>query len=181
MDTVVTCPRCNGTTRLPIPGGDMTCSNCIGPSYAGVGSRETPEPVLLEMQNIAMQLALRGWVLRSGCAAGADSAFDKGRLAMGGKAVLRVATGLQAALDHAAQFHPAWDRCSAYAKMLHARNSLVMLGDWLDKPVSFVVCWTPGGAVTGGTGQALRIAAHHGVPVFNLAVTPAAALWEWLG
>lgn len=175
----MTCPRCNGTTRIPVPGGDMTCSNCIGPSYAGIGARATPEPVLLEMQNIAMQLALRGWVLRSGSAAGADTAFDKGRLAMGGKAVLRTRTTWQPALDHAAQFHPAWDRCSDIAQALHARNSLIMLGDWLDKPVSFVVCWTEG---SGGTAQALRIANAYNVPVFNLIVADAAArLWEWLG
>lgn len=176
----MTCPRCNDTRQILAAGTSFTCSNCIGPSYAGIGSRSTPEPVLLEMQNIAMQLALRGWVLRSGLAEGADTAFDKGRKVVGAKAVLRTRTTHQPAIDHAQLFHPAWDRCSDIAKALHARNSLVMLGDWLDKPVSFVVCWTPGGAVTGGTGQALRIAAHHSIPVFNLAVTPAAKLWEWL-
>lgn len=178
---VIPCPRCDGTTRLTIPGGTMPCSNCIGPSYAGIGARATPEPILLEMQSIAMRLALAGWVLRSGLAAGADTAFDKGRSVVGGRAVLRTRTDWQPAIDHAAQFHPAWDRCSDIAKALHARNSLVMLGDWLDKPVSFVVCWTPDGAVTGGTGQALRIATAYGIPVFNLAADGAAArLWEWL-
>ena len=57
-----------------------------------------------------------------------------------------------------------------------------MLGDDLDQPVSFVVCWTPGGEVTGGTGQALRIAAdpQYNIPVFNLALHRPEALWEWL-
>src|SRR5690606_35385306 len=158
-------PRCNGTTRIPVPGGDMTCSNCIGQSHARIGSRETPAAVGLEMQNIAMQLALRAWVLRSGAARqgakaapdriSADEQFERGCMMVGGKAVLRTRTTWQPALDHAAQFHPAWDRCSDIAQALHARNSLVMLGDWLDKPVSFVVCWTEG---SGGTAQALRIA-----------------------
>jgi hypothetical protein len=37
------------------------------------------------------------------------------------------------------------------------------------------LCWTPDGSLdgqgrrVGGTGQALRIAHHHGIPVFNLA------------
>jgi hypothetical protein len=41
--------------------------------------------------------------------------------------------------------------------------------------VRFVICWTPNGSTnglqrdTGGTGQALRIAAAHGVEIFNLA------------
>lgn len=44
----------------------------------------------------------------------------------------------------------------------------------LDDPAAFVLCWTPDGSLdgtgsdTGGTGQALRIAAAYDVPVFNL-------------
>jgi hypothetical protein len=33
----------------------------------------------------------------------------------------------------------------------------------------FVVCWTPGGLLKGGTAQAMRIAHAYGIPVFNLA------------
>jgi hypothetical protein len=68
---------------------------------------------------------------------------------------------------HAARFHPAWDKCSPYAKRLHARNSAIMLGHDLGTPVNFVLCWTKDGGATGGTGQALRIAAALGIPVFN--------------
>lgn len=182
----MTCPRCNGIGSSVAAGQTFTCSRCCGSGgsppnfYAGIGSRETPEPVLLEMQTIAMQLALRGFALRSGCAIGADSAFEKGCKVVGGKKVLRTLTQWQPALDHAQQFHPAWEKCSETARGLHARNSLIMLGDDLDLPVSFVVCWTQGGGAVGGTGQALRIAEYHAIPVFNLAVTPVAALWEWL-
>jgi hypothetical protein len=41
--------------------------------------------------------------------------------------------------------------------------------------VRFVLCWTANGSTdglqrdTGGTGQALRIAAAHGIQIFNLA------------
>ena len=38
----------------------------------------------------------------------------------------------------------------------------------LVKASLFVLCWTPYGAAAGGTGQALRIAEHHHIPVFNL-------------
>jgi hypothetical protein len=32
----------------------------------------------------------------------------------------------------------------------------------------FVICWTKDGESSGGTGQALRIAAHHNIPIHNL-------------
>ena len=70
--------------------------------------------------------------------------------------------------------HPAWSRCSKSVRSLHARNAHEILGADLDDPVSFVVCWTPDGSIdgasrqSGGTGQALRIAALYSVPVFNL-------------
>ena len=45
------------------------------PIYAGVGARETPEPVLAHMREIAERLGERGWRLRTGGADGADNAF----------------------------------------------------------------------------------------------------------
>jgi hypothetical protein len=46
--------------------------------YSGVGSRNTPKHILVLMQFIAFKLASEGWVLRSGGAKGADSAFFRG-------------------------------------------------------------------------------------------------------
>jgi hypothetical protein len=43
-----------------------------------------------------------------------------------------------------------------------------MLGSDLKSPVNMVVCWTPRGEATGGTGQAIRMARHYGIPVYNL-------------
>ena len=45
---------------------------------------------------------------------------------------------------------------------LHARNYLII------NKVNFIVCWTPNGKVTGGTGQAIRMAASMGIKVYNL-------------
>ena len=48
-----------------------------------------------------------------------------------------------------------------------------ILGMGCKSPSAMVVCWTPDGSTgittarTGGTGQALRIAFAHGVPIFN--------------
>jgi SpoU rRNA methylase family enzyme len=43
-----------------------------------------------------------------------------------------------------------------------------MLGENMDRPTDLVICWTKDGAATGGTGQAIRMANHYGVPVLNL-------------
>lgn len=48
--------------------------------YAGVGARKTPQYILAFMTTVAKALTERGWVLRSGGADGADSAFEEGAL-----------------------------------------------------------------------------------------------------
>lgn len=191
---MTTCTNCAGTGTVPQYGMCVRCMGTgtpmIGMGYAGVGSRDTPLHIAQQMGVIAMNLALRGLILRSGGAkkrynAGpdvdsADLAFEQGCDMMRGKKVIRCITGSAHALDHAARFHPNWGACDEHAQGLHARNSLIMCGDWLDDPARFVVCWTRNGAVTGGTGQGLRVAAALNIPVFNLAVTPPEALWSWL-
>lgn len=47
-------------------------------AYSGIGSRETPAEVLGVMEDAAFRLARIGYVLRSGKAAGADAAFQRG-------------------------------------------------------------------------------------------------------
>ena len=43
-----------------------------------------------------------------------------------------------------------------------------MLGPDLATPSRVVIGWMPGGETVDGTGQAIRIALAHGVPVLNL-------------
>jgi hypothetical protein len=80
-----------------------------------------------------------------------------------------------AAYELAARFHPAWSRLTRGVRALHARNCHQVLGADLASPARFVLCWTPDGSLdgrgrnVGGTGQALRIAHHHGIAIFNLA------------
>lgn len=147
--------------------------------YAGVGSRETPAAALDEMARIAQHLRERGYILRSGGADGADTAFERGaanakRIYLPWKGfngrdgiVAGDCSGLAAT---AAQHHPAWWRLTQGARKLHTRNVAQVLG-WTPEEVhsKFVVCWTPGGEGGGGTGQALRIAEHYGIPTFDLA------------
>lgn len=135
--------------------------------YAGIGGRQTPPEVLDRMTAIARSLSDQGWTLHSGGAIGADSAF-----AVGAGTRLRIfganhATG--AAEEIASRFHPNWAACKPFARALHGRNVLILLGEKLCEPVEFVLAWTPFNRDVGGTGNAIRIAQGFGIPVFNLA------------
>lgn len=46
--------------------------------YTGIGSRETPPEIQEIMTNYARKLDKLGFILRSGGAMGADTAFEKG-------------------------------------------------------------------------------------------------------
>ena len=66
------------------------------------------------------------------------------------------------------KYHPAPDRLSAGALKLMARNYCQMFGSSTQAPSSsFVVCYTVDGKATGGTGQAMRMAADAGIPILN--------------
>ena len=139
--------------------------------YAGIGSRETPPNILRVMERLGKKLALEGWILRSGGARGADSAFHKGYLDVSGDAEIFTAQhATPESLELAAKYHPNWSACSDYAKRLHARNGMILLGKDLDTPVKRIICWTPRGKISGGTGQALRMAADYNIVVRNLAI-----------
>lgn len=155
--------------------------------YVGIGSRVTPKDVLTFMTRTAQHLAGRGWTLRTGGGDGADTAFRRGVANTkllelyypwpGFDARMRptLTRPTRAAYELSKGYHPTWNRLGNAAKALHARNAHQVLGPMLDAPASFVLCWTPDGGIeitttnTGGTGQAIRIAVGHGIPVFNLA------------
>lgn len=145
--------------------------------YAGIGSRTTPLPIQRGMTRIAQRLAARGFTLRSGAADGADTAFEAGA---GAKEIFVPWKGFGASKEGVVipltnesvaltrRFHPAYDRLSPAVRRLMIRNAHQVLGADLESPVAFVLCWTPGGRGEGGTGQAIRIARAHDIPVFDL-------------
>lgn len=137
-------------------------------AYAGIGSRQTPDDVCNAMTVFATRLRATGYWLRSGGAPKADRAFETG--ADGHCTIYRPKHVTQAALDLAEHYHPNWAACDQYARSLHARNGFIVLGAELNQPVDFIVCWTASGGLTGGTAQALRIAAdpQWAIPVYNL-------------
>ena len=164
-------------------------------TYAGIGARATPRAVLADMEKMAGWLARTGWLLSSGGADGADSAFAAGTPAgqrtiwlpwrgynghRGPDCRVLSAAALSACMEIAALSHPAWQRCSPAVRKLHARNAAILLGERLDRPVDAVVAWSERGAAVGGTGMGIRIAEAHGIPVLNLGSMSPRAVCERL-
>lgn len=149
--------------------------------YAGIGSRACPSEKLLECKNYAQQLAELGYVLRSGGADGCDFAFELGCDVIGGKKEIFLPWKdfnknksplydiCDDALKIAERFHPNWKRLSEPARKLMARNAYQVLGKDLKTPVDFIVCWTENAEMKGGTAQALRMAQHYNIKVYNIA------------
>ncbi|UQS95003.1 DNA processing protein [Pseudanabaena phage Pam2] len=159
--------------------------------YAGIGSRETPQDVLESMQYIAQKLGEGGYTLRSGGADGADTAFYNGANKQGlptpkvylpsawfnghrhnpncGFFDSTTASTWGEALELVNKYHPAPDKLTEYARKLMARNAYQILSTTLEDPVDFVICWTKGGKLVGGTAQAMKIAIDFEVQIYNLA------------
>lgn len=137
--------------------------------YAGVGSRQTPKWMCEFMTDVAEYLERKGYILRSGGAEGADTAFEKGasyrsQIFTAGKDQY-FPMWTDVFVDH---FHPAPDRLKPFSRKLMQRNALQVLGTDGNTPVEFVVCWTKDGKFSGGTGQALRISDYYNIPIYNL-------------
>jgi hypothetical protein len=147
-------------------------------AYTGIGSRDTPPDICMQMRDLASQYEKDGWILRSGHADGSDLAFESGVMNVHNKEIyiphLRFNGSNSMLLPSAEAFviaeryHPTWDKCSVMAKKLHARNVHQVLGQDLKSPSKFLVCYTVDGEISGGTGQALRIAISYGIPIKNL-------------
>jgi len=155
--------------------------------YAGIGSRETPYEIRNLMTELAQRLEDHGFILRSGAADGADQAFEKGVRNEINKEIYLPWKGFNGhasplfeisndAVATVNNFHSRPEYLNNAAIKLMARNSYQVLGQRLDKPACFVLCWTPDGCedhasrkrVTGGTGQAISIAHFKNIPIFNL-------------
>lgn len=162
--------------------------------WTGVGSRETPIEVMDFMVEVAFKLAQDGWILRSGGADGADTAFEQGaRRALMDKQpdiyipwwgfnncnektifkCLKSFTLEKTILSEkiASEIHPAWEKLSNGAKALHTRNVFQVMGDDLNDPSKFLICWAKmdkSNTPIGGTRTAWVLAKQYGVPCYNL-------------
>ncbi len=160
--------------------------------YTGIGARKTPGNILNAMVQVGEYMYDTGHTLRSGGAQGADRAFEigadrqyglhrneaKGEYVPALKHIYLPWKGFEGntspfnnvceeAMKVAALFHPRWDSLSQGAQKLMGRNAYQMLGLDLNTPSACMICWTLGGMVEGGTGQAIRMALYYDIPVLN--------------
>lgn len=164
--------------------------------FTGVGSRQTPEPILQLMRGMSKKLCSLGWVLRSGGAEGADEYFERGWLDSNKESHTDLKAEIYLPWDNfngkkidevnylgytqrqmmdawyiVKEVHPAPGRLTGGAKALHIRNIFQVLGRDLNTPSKFVVGYAPvdsKGNPKGGTATAFRLAKDWGIPVFNL-------------
>lgn len=143
--------------------------------YAGIGSRETPVPMLEIMWRVAWLLARQGWLLRSGGAPGADTAFDQGAIAGGGRREIYLPHGgffsdlrpagpltdpsyivpqnrfsqdlVDRAYHLASEYHPGWIGLVDSHRDLMMRNVFQILGPDLNTPVQMAVCYAKGSVI----------------------------------
>lgn len=135
--------------------------------WAGIGATNTPLDIQKKMSNLAFDLYLLGWHLRSGGAEGADKAFEK--YFDKNKTIFRPKDATPESIELTKKYHPAWDKVVAKkVENYHGRNAMIILGEKLNDPVKFVICWTEDGKASGGTGQGMRIAMDKKIPIFNL-------------
>jgi len=151
-------------------------------TYAGIGTSEEkgvkiPPKVKAAITKAAEALSKRGYTLLSGNATGADQAFEKG--AGKNKRIFKADQATKQTRTIAQEIHPNPGALSGYALNLMARNTNQVFGADLNQPVDFVLVWTEDGAETaadrqyktGGSGQAIEMAARKGIPVINMANT----------
>jgi hypothetical protein len=148
-------------------------------AYAGIGSRKTPDAVLKEMVNIASKLEERDYILRSGGAKGADSAFEGGVTDPKNKEIFTVddISDDSWTYEVASKLVPlnikrSFATWKPYTRKLIARNVMQILGRTQSLPVRFVICWCPTNnyqdSSGGGTAYALRLAIQKDITIFNM-------------
>lgn len=148
--------------------------------YAGIGSREISDAIWHRIYGIASYLRGQGFTCVTGGASGSDTTFEQG--ASPECEIWRPQDATAEAREIAESFHPNWDACDRYAKNLHARNTMILLGEDCETPVEFCVAYTEGGRMKGGTAQGIRIARAYKIPVYNIGEFPDEGIFhfrEW--
>lgn len=142
--------------------------------YTGIGARDTPASICEGMSQIGAFLQSRGYILRSGGAEGADTAFakfvDVKEIYLPWKNFNGNTQGILPPFrgDFVEKYHPRPKSLSESSKKLMSRNTYQVLGQDLNTKSEFVICWTKDGKASGGTGQAMRIAKDYGIPIYNM-------------
>ena len=137
-------------------------------SYTGVGSRETPDDILILMRRIGYIMAMKGVALRTGEADGADSAFYKGvvdaydlhRVKFENEVFVAgppksfhyvndvvdifsrdSSSPIEKFRETAVRIRGSWDDLSYFGAKCHIRNVAQVLGANGNSPSRGLICW----------------------------------------
>lgn len=161
------------------------------PRFTGVGSRKTTRIAEDELGDVVKVLSRRFALLTvtGDASEGGDkvvweNALEGHRIRFGPVGRMSYSLHTQVvppdteaynlAVSIVSKLHPAWRWLKPEYRELHIRNVFQVMGGLVTRPSEFVLCWTPDGAEektskkTGGTGTAIRVANHFGIPVFNM-------------
>ena len=160
-----------------------------------IGSRNTPNSILITSASMCKYLLANYHTLRSGAAGGMDStveiafdsnlysgipqlppeifipwpSFNKDSRSVN---INHQVTGSDSKAEViASSIHPAWRRCSQGAKKLHTRNVHQILGIDCETPSDLVMYWceeTSDGQPTGGTATAVNLALANNIQAINM-------------
>lgn len=163
--------------------------------YTGIGSRKAPLPILKRAQALGKELALEGFIGRSGKAEEMDEAFMRGFGDAGiglfinylpypsFRESLLVPSGCvdvsfypehiwkEAILIAREVYGKGWFEITPGARDLHTRSVFQVLGGDLQTPSEFVLYWAESkgrNAVKGGTNTAFQVARKFNVPTFKI-------------
>lgn len=157
-------------------------------AYAGIGAREISSSLKKEFIEIGKLLAQRKTILRSGGADGADLAFEAGCdfcVPRGTKEIFLPWKNFnhnsssyvlpdpipEEIVTITSRLYPHWAYVKEPVRRLHARNVMQILGQNLNTPSKFVVCYTERSyddpSAIGGTLFGIKLAEEYSIPVYN--------------
>ena len=159
-------------------------------TYAGIGSKTINGIIKNEFMKIGSKLATLGYILRSGGSKGADLAFEQGCDAANGlkevfvpwvrfngnKSTLILPQAIPELVVSITQqvLYPHWNKVSEKMRRLYARNVYQILGEDLNSPAKFVVCYTEKSyndlMIIDETLFSPKLAEQYNIPVYNFFV-----------
>lgn len=147
--------------------------------YVGMGTSTTPTEMHRWLKNAAVWLDSLDYMLCSGHTEKADIVFEdfsmhkeiylpwKGFNESTSELSLESMPNVSKATEIARKFNPNFGALSDREQKQIIMSGFQVLGQSLEEPVDFVLCWTEGGKIEGNIGQVLRIARYYEIPIFD--------------
>lgn len=147
-------------------------------AWTGIGARETPQEIFDLMIEISLYMNDWNWILRSGGAAGADTAFEMGTnkkeiylpwknfrdnpsslylfsSSVNSGSAIAMAEKVWDLRYKAGNVKVKWNSLKDVTKKFMIRNIFQIFGAEVNNLSRMIFCWTKDGEASGGTGMAI--------------------------